>query len=118
MLRGTWLHGAEVKLELKGLTLVVAVKPNCDGCTSFVRSALEELAGFDVIIVSDTDDDDGEWTGARQAVLVSPEAFTSLDIRWPPFYVVIDPERAVVVGEGVVFSPSQVAEEVERHLTR
>ena len=118
VLHGKWLHGESASIELTSLTLVAAVKANCDGCTSFVHSALEELAGFDVIVVSATDLDDGEWSGARRKVLVSPDAFTSLEIRWPPVYVVIDPATAMVVGEGVIFSPSQVAKEVERFLDR
>ncbi len=81
-----------------------------------MHSTLDELAGFQVVIVSATDDDCGEWSCARQPVLVSPDILALLDIRWPPFYVVIDVERAMVVGEGVVFGPSQVAEEVERYL--
>ena len=116
-LRGTWFHGETVALTLEGLTIVVAVKPNCDGCAAFVHSPLDELARFKVIVVSGTDEDHGEWSGALQPVLVSPEALVALDIRWPPFYVVIDPAQALIVGEGVVFGPTQVAEEAERYLT-
>ena len=117
-LRGTWLHGDPVTLTLSGLTIVVAVKPNCDGCTAFVHSALDELAHFTVILVSGTDEDHGEWSEALQPVLVSPESLAALNIRWPPFYVVIDAEQALVVGEGVVFGPTQVAEEAERYRTK
>jgi hypothetical protein len=39
-----------------------------------------------------------------------------LGIRWPPFYVLIDPAVQRVITEGVVFAPSQVAAEIAPYL--
>lgn len=116
VLHGTWLNGQDAKVELAGLTLVVAVKTHCDGCRAFVDSELSELSGFKVIVVSATNDLDGEWVGARRPILVSPDGLAALGITWPPFYVVVDAERRRIVTEGVVFAPEQVAAEIARYL--
>lgn len=113
---GRNLDGDEVTVELRGMTLLVAVKNRCDGCRDFVRSDLEELRGVRVVIVSATNDEDDEWRGARQQVLVAPEVLARLDVRWPPFYVLVDATVGRVVTEGVVFGPSQVADEIEQYL--
>jgi hypothetical protein len=42
----------------------------------------------------------------------------ALDIRWPPFYVLIDPASRRVVTEGVVFDAAQVARETARFRPR
>jgi hypothetical protein len=115
---GRTLAGEIVTHEMNGPTLVVAIKSSCDGCRDFVHSGLEELAGVSVLVLSASDDVLGEWQGAAQRVIVAPEALDALGIRWPPFYVLIDPERQRVVVEGVVFGPSQVATEIAAHLPR
>jgi hypothetical protein len=117
-LSGRWLNGEAVTIDLDVPTLVVAIKPHCDGCREFVHSPLKEFDGLRVIVVSAASDTDGEWDDALQPVLVAPEVFDALDIKSPPFYVLIDPTTHRVVLEGVVFGPSQVAEELERHHTR
>jgi hypothetical protein len=99
---------------LEGLTLVVAVKPQCDGCRDFIDSDLDELDDVDVVIVSAAFDD--EWHGARQRVVISPETLRELDIRSAPFYVLIDATRERVVSEGIVFAPAQVADEISPFL--
>ena len=96
------------------MTLVVAVKTMCDGCRDFVSASLEEFRDLEVIIVSATNDPDGEWANARHSILVAPELLKQLDVRWPPFYVLIDATTHEVVSEGVVFGPSQVAQEIAR----
>ncbi len=53
-----------------------------------------------------------EWTGAAREVLIAPELMKELDIRSAPFYLLIDHSTLQVVTEGVVFGPSQVAEEI------
>jgi hypothetical protein len=83
-----------------------------------VHSPLSELEGQRVVIVSATDDPDGEWAGSLQPVLVAPDVLAALDIRWPPFYVLIDPESRRVVTEGVVFDSAQVALETARYRPR
>ncbi len=97
------------------MTLIVAVKPNCDGCRDFIDGELDELNDVDVVIVSATADD--EWRFARQEVIVSPQMLTELDIRSAPFYVLIDATRQRVATEGVVFSPVQVAAEIGSFLS-
>jgi hypothetical protein len=109
---GRTLDGDEVTRTLDGLTLIVAIKQSCDGCLDFVTSALDELGHVAVIIVSATIDLNGEWVGAKHEVVVAPELLVELGIRWPPFYVLVDPGNGRVVTEGVVFAPSQVAEEI------
>ena len=111
-LRGHWSNGESVTIELSGLTLVVAIKTRCDGCRDFVRDPLHEFDALAVVVVSSTDDDEGEWDGALRPVLVAPGALEELDVRWPPFYVLVDPSTRRVITEGVVFGPSQVAREI------
>ncbi len=115
---GKTLAGEPVTHRFDRLTLLVAVKNMCDGCRDFVQSDLHELATLQVVIVSATGDETGEWEGAPRQVIVAPDVLRELDIRWPPFYVLIDPSRAAVVTEGVVFGPSQVAEEISTFLAR
>ncbi len=94
---------------------MIAVKPDCDGCRDFVESNLDDLSNVDVIVVTAEPHD--EWRGAHRAVVVSPETFKELQIPSAPFYVLIDASRSLVVAEGSVFSPAQVAEEIAAFLT-
>jgi hypothetical protein len=114
-LNGHWSDGAEVALDLSEVTLVVAIKSDCDGCLEFINADLHELR-LPVVVISASDDESSEWEGARQPVFVTPEAFRLLDVRWPPFYVLIDPLARRVLTEGVVFGPEQVAAEIAPHL--
>jgi len=116
VIEGHWLDGERASMRLTGLTLVVAIKNNCDGCREFVESELSELAGVTVVLVSAAEDTEGEWSKARHPVLVAPALLQRLEVRWPPFYVLIDAVRRRVLTEGVVFAPSQVADEIERYL--
>ena len=111
-IKGTSLDGDPISKTLVGLTLVVAIKQSCDGCRDFIFSGLNELPDVPVLILSATGDNNGEWTGSLQQVIVAPQLLSDLDIRWPPFYVLIDPEQRLVVTEGVVFGPAQVASEI------
>lgn len=115
-LSGHWSTGESVNLALSSPTLIVAVKQDCEGCRGFVLSDLDEFVGLRVIVVSATEDVAGQWRGAPQPVLIAPEFLRALEIRWPPFYVLIDPDARRVLVEGVVFGPSQVAQEVHVHL--
>jgi hypothetical protein len=92
------------------MTLVVAVKPDCDGCRDFLRGDLKELSNLDVVVISAVSSD--EWVDVANDVLIAPELLKELDIRSAPFYLLIDPSSARVVTEGVVFGPSQVAAEI------
>lgn len=110
------MSGEERILELSGITLVVAIKPDCDGCRDFVHGDLKELAGVHVIVICATNGGD-EWDGARQEILMAPNLFDELDIRSAPFYVLIDPKSSRVLSEGVLFGPAQVAREIATYLT-
>jgi hypothetical protein len=93
------------------MTLVVAIKPNCDGCKEFVQGSLRELEGVGVVLVSATSGEE-EWATAPREILVSAELLSELGIRSAPFYVLIDPTTLKVVAEGTLFSPAQVASEI------
>ena len=114
---GTTLQGETQTKTLDGLTLIVAIKQSCDGCRDFVNSSLDELDDVTVMILSDTGDSAEEWGDAVQPILVAPAALAALDIRWPPFYVLVDPARRLIVSEGVVFGPAQVAAEIRAYIT-
>jgi hypothetical protein len=110
-LRGHTLAGEERAIEVTALTLVVAIKPNCDGCKEFVQGSLRDLDGVDVVLVSATSGNE-EWAAASREILVSAELLGELGIRSAPFYVLIDPATLTVVAEGTLFSPAQVASEI------
>ncbi len=97
------------------MTLVVAVKPDCDGCRDFVEGNLDDLWNVDVIVVTAGPHD--EWLAEHRSVVISPSTFEELQILSAPFYVLIDASRARVVAEGSVFSAGQVAHEIEAFLT-
>ena len=117
-LRGHWSQGDAASIVLVELTLVVAIKPRCDGCREFVTGSLDELDGVNVVLVSSIDDDGGEWAHAQRPILVAPEALKALGVGGPPFYVLVDPATGRVVTEGVVYGSAQVAEEVAPFIRR
>lgn len=104
--------GEEQTFVLERITLVVAVKPHCDGCRAFIHGDVSALEGVDVLLVSAQVSDDGEWDAAPRDVVIAPQLLEELDIRSAPHYVVIDPATSRVVGEGVPFAPAQVAGEI------
>jgi len=114
-LTGHWSKGAEETIALPKVTLVVAIKSNCDGCRAFLDADLDELR-VPVIIVSAEEDDTGEWNDFRHRVFISPDTFRLLEVRWPPLYVLVDPVARRVLTEGVLFGPAQVASEIAAYL--
>jgi len=54
---------------------------------------------------------------SRHEIVVAPDLLSLLEIRWPPFYVLIDPRVGTVLVEGVVFGPGQVAQEIKSYVT-
>ena len=110
-LSGRSLSGDELTVVFVGPTLIVAVKPNCDGCRDFVHGDLRDLANVQVIVVSATPGDQ-EWNTTRQPIVVAPEFMDELEIRSAPWYVLIDPASSRVLGEGTLFNPAQVASEI------
>jgi len=115
VLRGRTLSGKAFATQLRGLVLVAAVKPNCDGCRDFVGGDLHELVGVRVVVVSATRSE--EWQDARERVVIAPEFMAELEIRSAPYYVLVDPARSKVLAEGALFSPAQVAREIATHVT-
>jgi hypothetical protein len=115
VLSGRWSNGDEVEIQLTRRTLLIAIKANCDGCRAFLNASLDEFNRLDVVFVASLDDE--EWSGYSRPVLISPDTLQHLDVRSPPFYVLIDPATLVVLSEGVVFGPSQVATEIARFLS-
>ncbi len=112
------MSGGDAKVALTGLTLLVAIKAQCDGCRDFLFSDLHEFDGLDVLIVSAVDDVAHEWVDAPRPVLVAPDVLSALDVKWPPFYVLIDAVAGLVRSEGVVFGSAQVAAEIAPYLPR
>ena len=107
---GRTLDGEEVSLELGRMTLVAAVKSHCDGCRTFLESDLAEFANVDVVIISATQEE--EYRASQHVVIVAPDVMVELEIRAAPFYVLIDSSTSMVVAEGSIFSPAQVASEI------
>lgn len=110
-LRGHWLDADASTLDLTEVTLVVAIKPHCDGCREFLNSDFDELR-VPVIVIAAEDDETGDWRDARHPVFISKKALEELDVRSPPLYVLIDPIARRVVTEGVLFGAAQVAAEI------
>jgi hypothetical protein len=96
--------------------LVVAVKENCLGCRSVLESSSGAFGGVAVLIVADHASCEPWWTASLHSVVVSPSLLEDLDVRWPPFYVLVDPTTERVVTEGVVFGPEQVLQEIAPYL--
>ena len=96
---------------------MVAVKAHCDGCVGFYAGDVTALASFDLDLFIATSTPPGEYdfVGARE-VHYDPDLLTSLDVRWPPFYVLLVPAPWRVVQEGLAFGPEQVAQEITSHL--
>jgi hypothetical protein len=114
-LSGHWSNGAEDTIALSEVTLVVAIKAQCDSCRTFLDDDLDVL-GVPVVIVSAEDDHAGEWGDAHHSVFISPDAVRLLDLRGPPQYVLVDPVARRVLNEGVLFNAAQVASEIAPYL--
>jgi hypothetical protein len=113
--RATTLAGEAREVELAGPTLLVVVKPGCDGCRPFVLDELVELEGVPLVVLSPVAAPPDEWARARREILVAPEALAALEVRFPPVYLLVDPARGVL-AEGTLFDPAQVAAEIAQAL--
>jgi len=113
---GLTLTGEPIERTFRGLTLIVAIKPHCDGCREFAESTLNEFSALDVIFVTAEFDLDNEWRDVGHEIVVAPALLIQLDVRWPPFYILVDADSARVLVEGVIFAPGQVAEEISPYL--
>lgn len=102
--------------ELTTLTLVVAIKTNCDGCRAFYEEVPSTPDGLEVVVVVRENVGDEQFARATRPIYEARELLDELDVRWPPFYVLLAPEPARVVTEGVAFSPEQIFDEIAHHL--
>ena len=108
----TRVGGERGVAEIVGPTLVAVVKPACDGCRAFTHGGLGPLDDLPVLIVSASGG--AEWADAAREVLVAPEWVEASGVRGAPHYVLVD-ATGLVLTEGVLFSPAQVAAEVAPH---
>lgn len=114
--RGFDLGGEPVEGDFVGITLVVAIKEDCLGCRSVLESPTDVFGHVATLIVAARPSPEPWWTTTRHRVIVSEQLLRDLDVRFPPFYVLIDANRERVLTEGVVFGPEQVREELSAFL--
>ena len=93
-------------------TLVVAVKDDCLGCRNVLESPLGAFGDVATLLVSSRPSADPSWRTTQHRLVISELLMDELDVRWPPFYVLIDPANEKVMSEGVVFGVEQVREEI------
>lgn len=86
------------------------------GCRSVIESSQDAFGDVAVLIVARTAPSEPEWSTSVHRVVVSESLLEQLDVRWPPFYVLVDPVVGRVVTEGVVFGPEQVHDDIARFL--
>jgi hypothetical protein len=113
---GVTPEGQSVSGVFSRLTLVVAVKENCEGCRQVLESGIGDFGEVATLMVSRTAGSESWWTTSVHPIVISPELMEALEIRWPPAYVLIDPETQKVVTEGVVFGPEQVRREIAAYV--
>ena len=101
--------------SLSTLSLLLVIKGDCQACDELLAVGPGIFEGFDVYYL--TADDAPAFDAHGQEVLRSTSALAALEVRWPPVYVVVDPARAEVVAEGVVFDAAQIRAEIEPLLT-
>lgn len=110
--RGLTLQGEVVQGEFVSPTLVVAVKEDCLGCQSVLEAPEGAFGDVATMIVAARPSAEPLWRTSKHFVLISELLLQELDVRWPPFYVLIDPSSEKVVSEGVVFDREQVRQEI------
>jgi len=101
--------GVTHEVALEPRTLIVAVKPNCDGCRPFVEELSLEFDNWHLLVVTR---DSVATDGGHRQVWLAPELLEALEIGSAPFFVALDGSPLTVVTEGVVFAPEQVAREL------
>lgn len=104
------LTGDEIVGELHGLTLVIAVKADCDGCRLLLAAPAQAFGDIHLLFVAAESSDEPSWRLSTPPVVVSPELLRDLDVRWPPFWVLVDGDSGVVRAEGVPFGVEHVVE--------
>jgi hypothetical protein len=110
------LQGEMVQGQFVSPTLILAVKEDCLGCQSVLEAPEGAFGDVAMMIVAARPSAEPFWRTSQHRVLVSELLLQELDVRWPPFYVLIDPLSEKVLSEGVVFAPDQVREEIAPYL--
>ncbi|MDE2281743.1 MAG: hypothetical protein KGJ92_03100 [Actinomycetales bacterium] len=112
-LAGVDPSGRPTSIDLARRTVVLALKPDCDGCQEFLAGPVA-FDGCDVVLVAATPmtSAGSPWT----SVVVAPAWMAQAGIVAAPSYTVIDPSTGRVVTEGVALAPSQVATEIAPYL--
>ncbi|MBW4030544.1 MAG: hypothetical protein HIU57_07700 [Acidobacteria bacterium] len=114
--RGRGPTGESIEGEFIGVTLVVAIKDDCLGCRSALEAPTDAFGDVATLFVAARPSTEPWWVATRHLLIVSEELLRDLDVRFPPFYVLIDAARERVLSEGVVFGPEQVRDEVASYL--
>jgi len=98
--------------------LVIAVKESCDGCATLLEAPYGTYNALDVdiLFVAGEHSNETAWSDCLYSRLVSAELLAALDIRWPPFWVLIDGTTGDVIAEGVPFGVSHLIKEVRAFL--
>ncbi len=109
-------RGETSEWVLREETLIVALKQDCDGCRNFSDGALDELAQWPVVLVTKEPDALRSFEGDCHEVFAASELLEALEVRWPPFYLLVAPGPGRVLTEGVAFDPAQVASEIRSSL--
>ena len=110
--RGMTLQGEVIQGDFVSPTLIVAVKEDCLGCRSVMQSPEGAFGDVEILIVAARPSAEAFWRTCAHRVVVSESLLRELDVRWPPFFVLIDPANETVLCEGVVFAPEQVRDEI------
>lgn len=119
----------EVRIsQFSGPVLLCFLHIHCDGCDGFWRGLRDEerdgpSSGVSAVAVTrgpgSIDPDEVERAAAgltRVPVVMSDQAWADYRVSGYPFFVLVDPSTAVVVGETVGFGWSDVRSMVEASL--
>jgi hypothetical protein len=120
-LAGEDLDGRPARVSLDVPTLVVVLSTSCDGCrdlAELVRSGAPSVGVLGVLRAPPEglpDDEVAAFCGTRGRWLLGDDPFDALEVRFAPYFCLLDAKGAVVV-EGVAFGRSHVEAHVERAL--
>jgi hypothetical protein len=110
------LDGRTVSIPIVGTSLIVAVKGDCDGCHTLLSAPEGSFGDVAVHFVATVASDEAAWRTSVPPVVVAPSLLEALDVRWPPFWVLIDAESQRVLTEGVPFGVEHVASALAPYL--
>jgi len=105
--------GRPSDVALRGLTAVVFVKTDCDGCAELAALVRDGIDGIDVIGAVRAprrglpDAELDALLGDRGRWVVGDQAFDSLDVRGAPFFCVLD-ANGDVLTEGLAFGRADI----------